>query len=366
MCNFEGTTVIIMENHILEKHFKPDGNNRFSCDECSYNCDDREQLRGHFKEKHRDDSRNNGEDENVQNGSSDEESNLKEELRMLRNNFQRLEVLFQDSLEEVSQVRSEYEGKLIEANDRFRVVKAENEELKEKVDILFKLGRSYINRKETPTNNEKEKPKNTEDDIETVTIEDVTEDEDLQTWTQSKMRGFRRVGPASSAAKNPHPKPSPSSGKPQTNTTRKSPAAEATATGATATSDGRSSYPTAGNPPPVDPKPSHHSGTPTEQRRTLYCHYFSNFGKCMFEERTGKTCRFEHKTAPVCQSGMACQRSKCMYTHPNVGGISMRNPFLEQNNSFPHNINPWQTQMMNPWMNTNQFPSPWNVEMRRN
>jgi hypothetical protein len=38
----------------------------------------------------------------------------------------------------------------------------------------------------------KEKPRNTEDEIETVTIEDVTEDEDLETWTQNKMRGFRR------------------------------------------------------------------------------------------------------------------------------------------------------------------------------
>ena len=44
-------------------------------------------------------------------------------------------------------MRSEYEGKLIEANDKFREIKTENEELKEKVDILFKLGRAYINKK---------------------------------------------------------------------------------------------------------------------------------------------------------------------------------------------------------------------------
>ena len=85
-------------------------------------------------------------------------------------------------------MRSEYEAKLIEANDRYRVVKTENEELKDKVDILFKLGRSYINRKEDSVDSdkkerEKEKPRNEEDEIETVTIEDVNEEEDLHTWT---------------------------------------------------------------------------------------------------------------------------------------------------------------------------------------
>ena len=127
-----------------------------------------------------------------------EETIIKEELRQLKNNFERLESLFQDSLEEVNQVKSEYEAKLIEANDRFRTVKAENEELKEKVDVLFKLGRSYINRKENPpkTNNENL------DEItidESITIEDVTED-DLQTWTKNKLRGFRRVSPTIPAA----------------------------------------------------------------------------------------------------------------------------------------------------------------------
>ena len=82
------------------------------------------------------------------NGYSDEARRLQEELKTLKKNFERLDGLFQDSLEEVNQVRSEYEGKLIKANENYRAVKAENEELKERVDILFKLGRSYINRKE--------------------------------------------------------------------------------------------------------------------------------------------------------------------------------------------------------------------------
>ena len=69
-------------------------------------------------------------------------------------NFERLEGMYHESLEEVNQVKSEYEAKLIRANDNQAVIMAENEALKEKVDILFKLGRSYIDsqqgRKKTP------------------------------------------------------------------------------------------------------------------------------------------------------------------------------------------------------------------------
>ena len=61
-------------------------------------------------------------------------------------------------------VKSDYGAKLIEANDKYRTVKAENEELKEKVDVLFKLGRSYINRKDNkPDEKEKETPPNSDD-----------------------------------------------------------------------------------------------------------------------------------------------------------------------------------------------------------
>ena len=356
MCSFEGTTATIMENHILEKHFNPDENNKFSCDECSYTCDNREQLRKHFEEKHPEDPSHNIEDELVNNRSPEEESNLKEELRLVKNNFQRLEVLFQDSLEEVGKVRGEYEAKLIEANDRFRAVKAENEELKEKVDILFKLGRSYINRKETNGTEEKEEegksdtnrksPGTDADDIETITIEEVTE-EDLKTWTKNKMRGFRRTGPSAPAAK-------------KTNQEAKGPKK---------TPDSES-----GTVPPPNPANSHTSKSTSEQEakenqpqsgRPMYCHYFSNYGKCNFEERTGGKCRYEHKDAPICQSGMSCSRSKCMYKHPNMAG--RRTSFLDQTPGFPQHMNPWQK--MNPWWMANQnqpqFPSPWNTNMER-
>ena len=77
--------------------------------------------------------------------------------------------------------------------------------------------------------------------------------------------------------------------------------------------------------------------------RVRYCHYFSNFGKCTYEENSEKTCRFEHsKSPPMCQSGTSCSRPKCMYKHPTIPKSSS---FLTSN--YPYPINPWQ--MMTPW-----------------
>ena len=343
MCKFEGTTALIMENHILAKHFTPDENNKFCCDECTNKFDTREQLGNHLREEHKD------KDKSEQETGSDEEGKLKEELRQLKNNFQRLESLFQDSLEEVNKVKTEYEAKLIEANDKYRTVKAENEELKEKVDVLFKLGRSYINRKEKPDKEEKkETPKTPEETVETVTIEDAIDEDDLQTWTKNKFRGFKRANPTAPSAKNGN----------SNSEEKKTLPKQGGNQGTSPASENVPSPPTASSTI-TQPRRSENEGG-----RILYCHYFSNFGKCLFEEKTGAACRFEHKAAPVCQSGTACKRTKCMYKHPNTDGVSMKNPFLDQNRGFSQHINPWQ--MMSPWINPNQFMNPWNMEPSRN
>ena len=80
-------------------------------------------------------------------------------------------------------------------------MKAENEELKEKVDVLFKLGRSYINRKEnsspsppSPPPPQEKKNENDPDLIEVIDDEEVSS-ENLQAWTKNKLRLFKRVSP---------------------------------------------------------------------------------------------------------------------------------------------------------------------------
>ena len=61
--------------------------------------------------------------------------------------------MYNEALEEANNIKSEYEARLITANDDLSRVKAENEALAEKVDILFKLGRSYLDKTKKGTEN---------------------------------------------------------------------------------------------------------------------------------------------------------------------------------------------------------------------
>ena len=73
-----------------------------------------------------------------------------------------------------------------------------------------------------------------------------------------------------------------------------------------------------------------------------YCHFYVNFGNCQFEQRTGRKCKFQHKQAPLCKSGINCSRLKCMFSHPKP---QAQKPFLGQ--QIPM-MNPWQ--MIPPWL----------------
>ena len=282
--------------------------------------------------------------------SSEEILKLKEELRMMGNNFQRLQAILNESLEETNTVKSEYEAKLIDVNEKLRVTKAENEELKERVDVLFKLGRGYINKNENnrivkaktshPTNNHDViLVEETEDNIENT--EENPSIDDLNTWTKNKLRGFKRAAPGAapepnSAAKTPSNSPPKSPPPPPPSRTSTSPQSSEANT--------RS-----------------HEVMRTQGGRIMYCHYYSNYGKCLFEEKTGQTCKFAHKNAPICQNGTSCTRNKCMFKHPNTPG---RNSFLSPGPTFP--MNPWQ--MINPFLNTNQsqyqYPAMWNTNFQ--
>ena len=222
-------------------------------------------LGKHYEEKHHD----NTVIEKSADTDSTDDGKMKEEIRLLKNNFQRLESMYQESVKENNKVKSEYEAKLIEANDRYRVVKADNEELKEKVDILFKLGRSYINRKEnttdeldTETNVQKNKDTpnaNNEDLIETVIIEETGTD-DLHTWTQNKMRGFKRTGPTTASEKVSR----------QTNTPKMAPKPPGPPT----------SPPTPSTTLPTSHSSGDSSNSNSDQYQGRYCHYFVNQGTC--------------------------------------------------------------------------------------
>ena len=332
-CGFEGSDIETMKEHVIEKHAKKNKENQFTCTDCNYKCSKTEQLVNHYKEMHREQERD------------DTEGDINEKYRQLKNSFERLNTLFQESLEEVDRIKSEYTAKLLESNEKYRVTLEENEELKEKVDVLFKLGRSYIDKADN--NEPKEASKEKEKDmIEEITIEDNHDHENseancenLSAWTTQKFRGFRRVSPATNSAPNKQTK----TRKMSPDTPKKSPPSSSL--------NERLQNLAMNNPTG--------RGEQTQVRgSTKYCHFFSNFGKCHFEERTGYPCKFVHKVAPVCRSGTACTRSKCMYTHPNMGGRGLINPFLGQNSNYQRNNLPWQQMMnqenlrplVNPWM----------------
>ena len=331
MCNFEGATVGIMENHVIEKHFSPDENGQFQCDECEHKCNTRKELKEHYQAEHGLTGDKYEDDNSAQN-----QRNLEEELRLLKNHFQRLESLFKETSEELEKVKTDYEAKLTEANDKFRTVKAENEELKEKVDVLFKLGRSYINRKEKNTDEimkEQHKSADKIECVETVLIDQEDDISDLQEWTKHKLRGFKRSNPT--APPTQKQKDDPTSNKKKSPPTSKATSLQA----------------------PVPPAPAPATKPAADLYKGRYCHYFVNKGSCTFEERTGQKCKYEHTQAPMCKSGINCTRFKCMYSHPKHPAIQnhTRSNFLGQVwNPFPL-MNPWMSPPQSPW----NFPSPW-------
>ena len=339
-CDFEETSVQVMKEHIIEKHTRKDNNNQFVCDDCDFTCDKRGKLITHFRNNHveKNPAEKEGED-------GLEETTLKEEHRQLRNNFERLNTLFQESLEEVDRVKSEYTAKLLDTNERFRVTLKENEELKEKVEILFKLGRSYIDKVEVqPVSEERvdkgqDIPSTKDGRTEEPEAELIEDDlESLSTWTTNKFRGFRRVSPTTKAQKS----------KESASETR-APPSQRPSTGPSDPPPGPAKTPSTS----VNERLQNlaRSDSPQAVTNQQYCYYFTNYGNCYFEEKTGQKCRFEHKVAPMCQNGTACSRLKCMYTHPNMGGRN--EDFLGRNSGF-QNAAPWP-QMMNQYMN------PWNI-----
>ena len=370
-----------MENHILGKHARPDKDEEYKCDDCDFTSKDKEKYGKHFKDVH-------GSNANKETTRDDNGSQMVEEMRILKHNFERLEGMYQDSLEEVNNVKSEYEAKLIKANDNYVVVKAENEVLKEKADILFKLGRSYLDNTTKKKNTDKrdEQEIRSSEDTNVDDIQEVPDNEetginidDLKEWTTNKMRGFRRVSPSSSSTPSP-PRDTPSSGlgrkratessKPTTtpvgspsndnnDSQAKSPHREARSSPAETTNK-RDSF-------------SNSSASGNDSYKGKYCHYFVNQGRCNYEERTGFKCKYEHKVAPMCNFGVNCSRMKCMFSHPkpngNFGnaGNSGNNGFLGSGRGFPTVMNPWQ--MLNPWTTAphSQFhPNPWNTQGQQN
>ena len=218
LCDFRNKRESEMENHALDKHIEMEEDGLSHCQEdCEYTSKEKQELLTHYRRVHKEEENKTAmstpedklnshfqavqkskeqEKEKIDNNLRDKQSEvdenlkLKEEIKVLQRNFKRLEGMYQESLDEVNQVKSEYEAKLIAANDKFSVIKAENETLKEKVDILFKLGKSYLekNNNTNKVNNSPEDP----DIIEVLEDDEVekTTKDDLMKLAKNKLSGY--------------------------------------------------------------------------------------------------------------------------------------------------------------------------------
>ena len=306
-CGFKGNTEEEMEEHIKDKNTKPDKDNYFNCDDCSYKVLDKDAFWKHFKENHSTKVRKaNKTDQEITIVDEDVARSGKAELKLLKSNFERLQQMYHESLDE----NNDYESRLMISEENYRKVKTENEVLKEKVDVLFKLGRSYINNATKDT--KPEANSNNEDEIEVIEEEDDVES--LKAWTKNKMRGFRRVDPT----KPPVNKKSDSKAPKSPTKTYSSAATNSTANG------------TKLSHPNDVPNSAGNEADNSSVLKGQYCHYFVNKGYCRFEERTGTKCRFEHLQAPMCSFGTSCNRFKCMHSHPKVPSKQNNCNFLGQ------------------------------------
>ena len=101
------------------------------------------------------------------------------------------------------------------------------------------------------------------------------------------------------------------------------------------------------------------------QRNTeKLCHFFTNTGRCNFEERTGRKCKFTHKqqstprsyspSVKMCRFGINCSKPRCSFSHPQLRSPNRshsRGPFLENIQNQQMYMNPWTPQTaINPWM----------------
>ena len=335
ICDLVVTGEVSMEDHILDKHAAPDIDNIYRCDDCTFESKDKNDFGNYYKDNHGHEATKLAQDKFTIN---DENKKLLLELKEIKSNYERLESLYHDSLDEVNQVRADYEAKIIHLNENNEVLKTENNVLKEKVDILFKLGRSYINNATRSANKsvvereESEKHSDAINDVDSIEVIEViegntTNTESLKEWTKMKMRGFKRLSPAAPPIPNPNPTSSRHNDEKLEKRKR------------SGTEDPPPSPPSSPAPPQ-----SASAGSPTTYERKRYCHYYANTGRCNFEEKTGKKCKFAHEQAPMCNSGISCSRPKCMFSHPKING---NDNFLGHMRPL-NNMVPWQ--IINPWM----------------
>ena len=253
---------------------------KYKCDICDYQAQDMNNLNKHKADIH--DQNKVTVDKKYLDGIVEENLKLKTELSNLKEDFERLNDIFENSRNSSQEQDKNSDVELNKVREEYRIIQTENEFLIEKNDTLFKLGKIALDKKET------------EPELEVFEDEDESGlDALVKSTLENNANRFVRRDPTSYAEKTKTkeaPKPAP-----QTSKVRGTPNAAEATTNSTQAGDRTGS-------------------------RINYCHFFSNYGTCQFEEKNNRKCKFSHLKAPVCEFDGRCNRKKCMFSHtkPNI------------------------------------------------
>ena len=330
MCDFTCCGLGTMHDHILNEHAEPDSNNRYACDDCDFVSTDKDRFGIHFKTYHG--------AENIE--LIEMESSTQSELKQLQHNFERLKVMYNDSLAEADKVKAESETSLIHANDQYSRVLSENIALKEQLDTLYKLSRSYLERYEGSKSDSQSVNVPSPPSIALVEPTDKNEIEAPNTseksdndWNKHKLRGFKRRSVLP-----------------------------------TINDESRNATGLHSHSQPLGSHPQLMSSELQDQQipaiRKQYCHFFVNTGRCSYEERTRLKCKYLHEAAPFCRDGISCARPRCMFFHSqaksaghNQQSRSLAQAFSSSSSFLDKSRN---VRVTNPWIRGSQLnPNPW-------
>lgn len=338
-----------LKKHLDEQHNTHQPNEprvieviKYACEKCSETFDTKANLAQHKQDKHAE--TNNDELDSKERASlikmKTENERLNKALETLKDDFERLNDIFETSKSNGVKDANETEIELEKVREEFRVAKTQNEFLLEKNETLYKLGKIAMEK------NSKQVPE--------VEIFDDDDQEGLDTLVKSSIEtrksGFRRSTPAAAAEaqKNNVAQPQPNTAKSGKHDNKKQSEAD---------ENNKEVF-------------SEDNGKLPKSHRVSYCHYFSNFGKCTFEERSGRKCKFTHEKAPMCTFDRKCNRQKCMFTHSKPDHKQAQypqypphqnSPFLDQGTQYP--TNPWE--MMTALLQATQNQAnPWNMNRR--
>ena len=218
----------------------------------------------------------------------------------MKNRFDQVVEDRNEVLKDMEEMKRKYEVELSEVREDFRKEKAEREHLRVRNTLLQDMSKIIVDKCLKP-DKPATKPSNVPDSDD-VHVEDIV---------LNKNRGYRRVSPVDIPAKENESNRNRINHRDQNLDSRRF-------------EDDKS------------------------RDRVQYCHFYNNSGRCFFEERFGKQCKFAHKVAPICNFDRQCSRPKCMFRHTLPA-----EDFLEERN---HRSQPW---FPTGWNQRSSFQKPW-------